>query len=336
MLLIPEQIYDIKKAIVEITHNKEKHYEDMMKSKELTGFESTCISAQSNNPSQNIYQKLRHKVNELDRLLNTSHIIDERNLEKIDIGTFFYYKWIDEDEIESAYLVEILPIPSIDNKFISVESPIGKSVKGAKEGDIIKYKTRDDMPIQTIQIIKISKDKDDYLQLISNNNTNKIYTTIKEETEEILNYLSSITESQKHLIRIKLKKLKDKLLRIDGSEEQNQIKKEIVNLEEKLQFQIKDTPNDDTIGIGSIIDFSLNNGYVYSLELIGRAYTTEYPCQYVEYISSLGKALYGKKAGDNFTFIGTDRKKYTGEILNVYNKDYEEIDSPKTYKKLNS
>ena len=72
------------------------------------------------------------------------------------------------------------------------------------------------------------------------------------------------------------------------------------------------------------------------LELIGRAYTTEYPCQYVEYISSLGAALYGKNSRRYFTFMGKNNKEYTGEILDVYNKKYEEIDSPKTNKKINN
>jgi len=32
--------------------------------------------------------------------------------------------------------------------------------------------------------------------------------------------------------------------------------------------------------------------------------------------------------------MGKNNKEYTGEILNVYNKNYEEIDLPKTYKKM--
>ncbi len=344
MLLIPEQIYDIKKAIVEITQNKAKHYEDMMKSKELTGFESTSISAQINNQSQNIYTSLIHKINILDSILNTAQIIDERNFENIDIGTYFYYKWSDENEIKSAYLVESLPITSIDAKFISIDSDFGKSVKGAKEGDIIKYKSKNNISTETIQIIKISKEKNDYIFNIRERQyQNRICKKVKKEIKELLktnkeryNYLNLITESQIQLIQLDLYKLRNKYISSTDYNEKSKLKNMITNLEKKLTCLILNTPNDGTIGIGSIIDFSLNNGYYYSLELIGKAYTTEYPYQYVEYISSLGAALYGKKAGDIFTFFGKNSKKYTGKILNVYNKDYEEIDSPKTYKKLNS
>lgn len=333
MLLIPEQIYDIIEAKIETNKRKSMYYEDMIKSQELTGFENTSISALKQNQSQIHYQRLKNKGKELDRILNTSHIIEKRNLERIDIGTFFYYKWLDEDDIKSAYLVEQTISPSIDNKFISIESPFGKSVKGAKEGDIIKYKTSDNMPVQTIQILKISKNRNDYLQFISSDRTSQMIKNFK-NNENKYEKILSITENQSRLIKIKLKKLKEKILNIKNDEEKEKIREKISFLSEVLKSQIKDTPNDGTIGIGSIVEFSLSNGYYYSLELIGKAYTTEYPCQYVEYISSLGNALYGKKAGDIFTFMGKNNKEYTGEILNVYNKNYEEIDLPKTYKKM--
>ena len=333
MLLIPEQIYDIIEAKIETNKRKSMYYEDMIKSQELTGFENTSISALKQNQSQIHYQRLKNKGKELDRILNTSHIIEKRNLERIDIGTFFYYKWLDEDDIKSAYLVEQTISPSIDNKFISIESPFGKSVKGAKEGDIIKYKTSDNMPVQTIQILKISKNRNDYLQFISSDRTSQMIKNFK-NNENKYEKILSITENQSRLIKIKLKKLKEKILNIKNDEEKEKIREKISFLSEVLKSQIKDKPNDGTIGIGSIVEFSLSNGYYYSLELIGKAYTTEYPCQYVEYISSLGNALYGKKAGDIFTFMGKNNKEYTGEILNVYNKNYEEIDLPKTYKKM--
>lgn len=339
MLLIPEQIYEIKKVIVETNKRMPIYYEDMINGKEISGFENTNMSAQKNNPSQEIYNILKNRVKELERIISVSHIIEKRNLDSIDIGTYFYYKWIDEDEIESAYLVEQNPLFTIDNKFISIESPIGKSIIGAKEGDIIKIKLLDNSSVQLIQIIKISKKKDDYIQLISSNykeeEITNIEKTIKNNTDNSKNNLL-ITESQIRLIKNELKKLKDNIDNIDNIKEKRKIRRKISFFNKMLKMQINDTPNDSTIGIGSIVDFSLNNGYFYSLEFIARAYTTEYPCQYVEYNSNLGKALYGKKAGDKFAYKSADEKIYTGKILKVYNKDYEEIDPPKTYKKLNS
>jgi len=341
MLLIPEQIYIIMEEIKNIEKNIAIHNQEIKNGNEIVDFENLGIPVTIHNSSYRIYNELYEKSKRLKNILQTSKIIEERNFDNIDIGTYFYYKWIDEDEIESAYLVEQNPLSTIDNKFISIESPIGKSIIGAKEGDIIKYKTRDNIPIQTIQIIKISKDKEDYIFNIRERQyKNRICKAVKREIKELLfsniekyNYLNSITESQIKLIQIELYKLKNKYISSTDLIEKNKLKNIITYLENKLSCQIINTPNDNSIGLGSVIEFVLNNGYGYCLELIGKAYTSEKPCQYVEYISSLGNALYGKKAGEIFTFMGKNNKKYTGEILDVYNKNYEEIDSPKTYKK---
>ena len=344
MLLIPEQIYNIMKEIKDIEKNIAIHNQEIKNGNEIVDFEDLGIPVTIHNSSYRIYNELYEKLKRLKNILQTSKIIEERNFDNIDIGTYFYYKWIDEEDIKSAYLVEQVPSSRIDNKFISIESPFGKSVKGAKEGDIIKYKTRDNIPMQTIQIIKISKDKEDYkFKIRERQYKSRKCRAVRREIKELLisniekyNYLNSITESQIKLIQIELYKLKHKYISSTDLIEKNRLKRLITYLENKLNCLIINTPNDNSIGLGSVIEFVLNNGYGYCLELIGRAYTTENQCQYVEYISSLGNALYGKKAGDIFTFMGKNNKEYTGKILDVYNKKYEEIDSPKTYKKLNS
>ena len=81
--------------------------------------------------------KVEARIQELEYMLEHAIIIDEAPKGIVGIGTTVTISYIDEDDDEDEYkIVGSLEADPFDNK-VSDESPIGKALCGAKEGDIV-------------------------------------------------------------------------------------------------------------------------------------------------------------------------------------------------------
>lgn len=81
--------------------------------------------------------KVEARIQELEYMLEHATIIDEAPKGIVGIGATVTISYIDDDDDEDVYkIVGSLEADPFDNK-VSDESPIGKALCGAKEGDIV-------------------------------------------------------------------------------------------------------------------------------------------------------------------------------------------------------
>ena len=81
--------------------------------------------------------KVEARIQELEYMLEHAIIIEEAPKGIVGIGTTVTISYIDDDDDEDEYkIVGSLEADPFDNK-VSDESPIGKALCGAKEGDIV-------------------------------------------------------------------------------------------------------------------------------------------------------------------------------------------------------
>lgn len=81
--------------------------------------------------------KVEARIQELEYMLEHAIIIDEAPKGIVGIGTTVTISYIDDEDDEDEYkIVGSLEADPFDNK-VSDESPIGKALCGAKEGDIV-------------------------------------------------------------------------------------------------------------------------------------------------------------------------------------------------------
>ena len=81
--------------------------------------------------------KVEARIQELEYMLEHAIIIDEAPKDVVGIGATVTISYIDDDDDEDEYkIVGSLEADPFDNK-VSDESPIGKALCGAKEGDIV-------------------------------------------------------------------------------------------------------------------------------------------------------------------------------------------------------
>lgn len=66
--------------------------------------------------------------------------------------------------------------------------------------------------------------------------------------------------------------------------------------------ELKLPPDDESIGIGSRVTLLFDNKIEVSYELIDKAYSTEIDTEYIEANSELGRIIFGKKVGDEFSY----------------------------------
>ncbi|MDO8059388.1 transcription elongation factor GreA ['Crotalaria aegyptiaca' phytoplasma] len=95
------------------------------------------------------------RISEIKNILKNTEIIDHSNQNKeiVTIGNTVDIQFLDNMQILKLHLVGILEVDPLNNKF-SIESPIGQSLQGHKEGDQVKYKSETGKIID-IKILKI-------------------------------------------------------------------------------------------------------------------------------------------------------------------------------------
>ena len=221
-------------------------------------------------------------------LTNSEYEKVKTNTGVIGIGSMFSLVSSD-NKSESFFLVKsTYGVPS-GNQFptmVSSESKLGQGVMGKKSGN-------------TIEVLNEEGELQDY--------------RIQIETREylypnfIIDYPSAelpsdrkiiLTPSQVEILRDERCRQENLYRSLKGRDNENieYLKKCLNNSEFKLP------PDDGSIGIGSRVTLSIDNKIEVSYELIDGAYSTEIDTEYIEANSELGRAIFGKKEGDEFSY----------------------------------
>ena len=100
------------------------------------------------------------RIRYLERMLKHAKIVSDQSAEdEVGINNTVDLYFEDDDEVETYRLVTSVRANSIEGK-ISIESPLGKAIKGRKTGDRIFVKTSENAGYY-VEIRKIDKTTDD-------------------------------------------------------------------------------------------------------------------------------------------------------------------------------
>ena len=312
MKLIPEQIINLRNKLLReedplisdyLNDLKENKADDMFKIK------------YADYVSENLYNMNRVNNYKIKQLLETSEYVFERDIEKINIGTRFIIRDEEYDEDEEYTLVETIDGLETNEKFISTSSPMGMSLLGKKEGELVEYET----PYGKIKIkIKeIEKRQEEYIKPIRQQGK----SVIEDENDQF----SSISTTQNYLLLTEL----NKLLKNANTRNLEETKIRINTIKELLNRKKENGTEDNTIGIGTIFSIKLDNGVsIENIEMINRAYSDEFDDEYIERISPLGEKIFGLSENDTFN-IKIGENEINGYVYNIKNS----LTKNKTYVK---
>lgn len=106
--------------------------------------------------AKNEQAMLEARINELDKLLADSDIVDDDDISthEVGIGSVIKLKDLETDEVETLTIVSSTELDP-DNNMISDESPIGKAAMKKKAGDVIEVNAP--VGILKFEILEISK-----------------------------------------------------------------------------------------------------------------------------------------------------------------------------------
>lgn len=330
MILIPEQIACLRERRRQSKQELEG-YRDYLSSKDITSGDYFAREVIGDGVTDNQFHQERRTLLEITELLENSEYLKTRNTEEIAVGTKFKLKFDDSNEEEEFILVENITGLPIGKCFISTGCPLGKSVKGKKEGERFSYVLSGGSHYgnTTISgtITQIEKDLNNYTNFIrSKNRKNRIcreaierkraykQATTKEELEEYKESLA-ITKSQRQLLRIEA----ERLVREPKTPSTIQRLATIKRILENVPVAEESKP-DGKVSIGEKVTIAISKDgeeletRVY--EMINEAVSDEVEGEYLERISPLGSKVYGLKVGDTFT-IRENRKNYNGVIVRI-------------------
>ena len=151
---------DVKKIKEEIEHRKV-----VVRKKEL---EAVKEARAQGDLSENFEYKAakqdknrnESRIRYLERMLKHAKIVSDQSAEdEVGINNTVDLYFEDDDEVETYRLVTSVRANSMEGK-ISIESPLGKAIKGRKTGDRIFVKTSENAGYY-VEIRKIDKTTDD-------------------------------------------------------------------------------------------------------------------------------------------------------------------------------
>lgn len=106
------------------------------------------------------------RIRYLERMLKHAKIVSDQSAEdEVGINNTVDLYFEDDDEVETYRLVTSVRANSMEGK-ISIESPLGKAIKGRKTGDRIFVKTSENAGyyVEIRKIDKTTDDSNDYLR----------------------------------------------------------------------------------------------------------------------------------------------------------------------------
>lgn len=333
MKLIPEQIIYLRKRERELK-DAITSYQDYLTSRDKSSIEDSIGTFVGDKFTDDQYQMDQDSYTSVISLLTDAEYITKRDTETIQIGTKFIVEFTNTPTTEAVILTDaIFGLPIVFNrnlKFVSCASPLGKSVIGKKEGEIISYNLPQAHFNAKVEgtIKEIISDPQEYSHFIRERKShNRISKAARREIHFLLESndpkakeeyarRQEITFSQKMLLMIEGEQLARTASDPIKAARLQKIKKLLTN--SVLAFP----PADGTIGIGSRFEIMLSDGSkteTKEAELINRAITSELEEEYVERISPLGTKVFGLRIGDTFK-VQKSNKIYTGLVVNIDNK----------------
>jgi len=97
--------------------------------------------------------RIESRITEIENILKYAKIIKTSNEDVVNIGKKVKVKFQDSGKEREFYFISSIEVDPKLNK-ISIESPIGKALKGHEIGDIITFKSETNK-VTTIEILKI-------------------------------------------------------------------------------------------------------------------------------------------------------------------------------------
>ncbi len=139
--LVPEQIQLLKEEFLKVNKDKNSVLADRMinsdeikASDEGKGFSFSSATYQE----ETEFIQLTSRQREIAKIIENSLVVSEYHEDYIDLGTVFEISFLDDEEPEIYTLVEkrvSTESSSGNNRFISLDSPIGRSVYGKRESE---------------------------------------------------------------------------------------------------------------------------------------------------------------------------------------------------------
>ena len=330
MILIPEQIVYLRKERRK-TKEAVAGYKDYLASKDITSGDYFAREVIGDNVTDNQYHQERKRLEEITEQLENSEYLKTRNTDEIAVGTKFTLKFDDMSTEREFILVESINCLPIGQQFISLESPLAKSVVGKKEGERFSYvlngRNHFDKQIISGTVTGIEKDLNNYTNFIKRKEKGnrmcreaatrrKAYlsATTKEELDQYQD-MFTITPSQKQLLRIET----ERLLRQPRT---NQVAQRLGIIKSILEHSkvVTESKPDGKVSIGERVTIVISRDgkeiETREYEMINEAVSDEIETEYLERISPLGNAVYGAKVGESFTFREKN-KNYKGVVLRI-------------------
>ncbi|MBR3210649.1 MAG: GreA/GreB family elongation factor [Bacilli bacterium] len=319
MKLVTEQIQYLRKRRQELLELIGA-YTDYCSTRESAGVEKIGWAHYPDNQYDIRNSNHKTELDTIERTLHDSDFQTERNFEMIDIGTAFYVDFGDGD-VERTMIVDANEPIATPLMFVSSDSDFGKAVLGKKEGEEVSYKVAATGRTLHVSIKSIDQIQENYLHFIREKNYSKRIChpvqaelkRLKEEDPVEYRRRQSVSQSQEELLKEELSHLRGKNVR-----RCNEI---IKTLEES---PVLPAPVGEQIQVGSHVEIMLMDGETpstYRFELINKAVSTELEGDYVERITILGNAVYGRKEGDIFYVRRKNLPSIKGKVLQVINQD---------------
>lgn len=349
MLLIPEQVNFLKKSIISLKEEL-KGYSTYLENREVMNIESTHRSQVLDTITNDQYIAAQKKLKEYQNLLSKSVCVRKVSTEEIAIGTRFNIRFDGEEQSERFVLVDSIIGSNLSSEAVTVESELGKSVFGKKEGERFSYTPRPTCTISgVIESIEKKKDKDQVAFIRNTKLSHRMGVIAEKEFAELKNQKDTsedarntynkrteISQSQLELLQEELEELSIQVLR--EPKQKATINRRIQAIQKLIKTRtIAQLPTDGSIGVGtafSIMFFEDQQVTTRRVEMINQAVGNELTENYVERISPLGIQLYGLKEQEEFIVFRNGYLAVTGMVYDIDNQlERVETTDPLVYQK---
>lgn len=334
MKLVPEQLVALRKSL-KVNRILTGEYNGYFDAKRSLVVDDVSGIKYYDESTERSYGFDLHDMRVHDEIVSHSKVVSDISVDKVMIGTRCSILFDGDEEEEEITLVETIDglNVGVEGKYVSISSPLGGALLGAKEGDELSYKVNG--RTLKVKVMSIVSSLDDYMKPIRSvpENKRRCYRSYQEEKltsdKKALERLYDLTPSQFDLLRTETYFLNPRIR--EDKIRLNEINKVVNNSSVYISHDY------DHIDIGSLFSFKLINpsGEVIkfdNVELINFAVSDEYPTEYIEKISSLGQSLYGLRVGSTFK-IKIGDVNYTGEVTDINHKYLERFKNGYMYKK---
>lgn len=248
-------------------------------------------------------------------LLRDCEFLQERVVEKIEVGTRFVISMFDSSSRDAFLVEDDLDVElDSDYDFISKKGALGQLLVGKREGDFLQQVNEDGNIVVLGRVLEIKTDYDDYLHYIREikDSYDRMCKSEKRERKKLniarktdpfaqrkWEEVHMLTESQMKLLKEEAIYLANHSLDTSEKHRLRYIRGLLKNSE------MAPLPKGNTIGVGTQFSVVLQIGQkivTKRVEMINSAVGREMNDEFMEKISSIGSRVFGLCENDSFTF----------------------------------